>query len=96
MLDDIFALGVCLLEIGIWRSLFVWNEKMRDYVHDDAFVKLSEKCGKWDGMDDFRLVEARTKELIRIVEEVLPGTMGPLYTKAVVACLGAGTEDSPF
>lgn len=95
MLDDIFALGVCLFEVGLWRSLFVWDGK-RNYVHDDAFVPLSDTCGKWDGMGISEKAEARTNELIRVVEEILPGAMGPVYTKAVVACLRAGTEDSPF
>ncbi len=81
MLDDIFALGVCLFEVGLWRSLFVWDGK-RNYVHDDAFVPLSDTCGKWDGMGISEKAEARTNELIRVVEEILPGAMGPVYTKA--------------
>lgn len=96
MQDDIFSLGVCLFEIALWRSLFIWDVNVRDYVHDDTFVELSEGCGKWNGMTLATLAEARTNELIRAAEELIPGTMGPVFTKAVVACLKAGAEDSPF
>ncbi len=96
MLDDIFSLGVCLFEVALWRSLFVWDPNERDYVHDDTFIELSDGCGKWDGMRLSEKAEARTNELIRAAEELIPGTMGPVYTRAVVACLKAGAEDSPF
>jgi len=96
MKDDIYSLGVCLFEIALWRSLFVWDPKMRDYVYDDSFVALSDGCDKLKGKSVSEKARERTEELIRVAEERISGVLGEPFTRAVVACLKAHSEDNPF
>ncbi|KAG9239395.1 hypothetical protein BJ875DRAFT_189723 [Amylocarpus encephaloides] len=87
MQHDIFSLGVCLLEIGLWRS-FVW------YPHD------STNCVPVPGMAlglalsdaDFHTVNStaslRIREhLVEVAKRELPSRLGDMYTDIVLACL---------
>ncbi|KAF8417358.1 hypothetical protein EV426DRAFT_623739 [Tirmania nivea] len=83
MQHDIYSLGVILLEIGLWESLVV-----RD-----------DKDGKWrpgDGLNISRYLIMRRQtekargikeELLQIAKTRLPAIMGPKYTQIVVMCL---------
>ncbi|KLO08639.1 hypothetical protein SCHPADRAFT_944286 [Schizopora paradoxa] len=96
MKDDIYALGVCLFEIALWKSLFVWDNEMEDYVYDDSFVALSDKVEKYKGLGVHAKARARTEEVVRVAEERIPGVLNHDFTRAVVACLKAHSNDSPF
>ncbi len=98
MKDDIYSLGVCLFEIALWRSLFVWSPDKLDYVYDDSFVALSDDAESLRGFP----CAARhwrwrgRKQLMKVAEERLPGVLGHSFTKAVIACLKAHADDNPF
>lgn len=98
MKDDIYSLGVCLFEIALWRSLFVWSPDKLDYVYDDSFVALSDDAESLRGfpLRGKALALARAEELMRVAEERLPGVLGHSFTKAVIACLKAHADDNPF
>ncbi len=94
MISDIYSLGVCLLEIALWRSLFVVCDGQKDYVQDNSsgFEKLVDSYyGK-----EIQKAHAKKEELIRIAEAEIPRTMGNTFAEVVVACLRAGEADSPF
>ena len=83
MQHDIYSLGVCLLEIGLWRSFQLWNNDADvPSVNEDL---LSKK--------DFEIKNPRSralevkKRLIRLAEQRLPGSMGRIYASTVVSCL---------
>ncbi|KAL8932238.1 MAG: hypothetical protein Q9216_006917 [Gyalolechia sp. 2 TL-2023] len=83
MQHDIYSLGVCLLEIGLWKSFQRWDENSDiPSVNEDLLVK-----------NDFAIKAPRKrafevkKQLIRLAEQRLPGTMGRIYTSTVISCL---------
>lgn len=94
--DDIYSLGVCLFEIALRRSLFVWSPTKRDYVYDDSFVGLSDNAEKLRDLNEGERPLARAEELIRVAEERIPGVLGHSFTKAVIACLNVHSDDNPF
>ncbi len=97
MISDIYSLGVCLLEIAIWRSLFIADDAKKDYVLDNTsgFEKLVDgyypKEMLWADK-----AKSKMAELIRIAKAEIPRTMGNTFADVVVACLRAGDQDSPF
>ncbi|KIX07875.1 uncharacterized protein Z518_02529 [Rhinocladiella mackenziei CBS 650.93] len=83
MQHDIYSLGVCLLEIGLWTSFVLWKEDADEPTPSRAL-----------GIDDvLKLKDERKtasevkKVLIRMAEECLPNRMGKRYTEVVLACL---------
>ncbi|THH05061.1 hypothetical protein EW145_g5071 [Phellinidium pouzarii] len=65
MEDDIYSLGICLLEIGLWKSLFSWNENRKLFVQDPQVCNLHDdlyKNGNGGIRDD--VWEQRRKTLI--------------------------------
>ncbi|OCT50316.1 hypothetical protein CLCR_06857 [Cladophialophora carrionii] len=77
---DIYSMGVCLLEIGLWKS-FVEVEN-NHYVPS----QLAEKAGVSIDKGKNDATQIKTK-LVEIAEEDLPAIMGDGYTRLVVACL---------
>ncbi|KAL9600676.1 MAG: hypothetical protein Q9219_003006 [cf. Caloplaca sp. 3 TL-2023] len=92
MQHDIYSLGVCLLEIGLWRSFQKWEDDSDEpRVNEDLLVK-----------KDFAIKDPRKrafevkKQVIRLAEQRLPGSMGRIYTSIVLSCLtclDAGNTD---
>ena len=99
MEDDIYSLGVCLFEIGMWRSMFRWDEEGREYVYDDWLPSLfKEDLGipldslPVDEDEENRYLETtdsnlRADIMKRYVAEMLPQKMGNTYTEVVLTCL---------
>jgi hypothetical protein len=95
MQHDIYSLGVCLLEIGLWQTLVVYDGIQNN---TGAHVSRPEVA---DGPkrpfllpipDDFK--ESQVKKatlvkdsLINLAEHYLPSRMGDKYTEIVVSCL---------
>ncbi|KAM3511403.1 hypothetical protein MY11210_004953 [Beauveria gryllotalpidicola] len=94
MQHDIYSLGVCLLEIGLWKS-FVHAEQTgsssaaartrpSDWFQQHA--KRSEGCTP----------ELLKEDLVALANDLLPPRMGYLYTnlvKTCLTCLDANNED---
>jgi hypothetical protein len=83
MQHDIYSLGVCLLEIGLWTSFVRWKEDADEPTPSpvlgiDDILKLK---------DDRKKASEVKKILTRMAEERLPNRMGKRYTKVVLACL---------
>jgi hypothetical protein len=84
MRHNIYSLGVCLLEIGLWVS-FV------DYDLAIGTRSISELLLSPSGKSKFSfstLFSERTKEqLVTLARYRLPGSMGNKYAEIVEACL---------
>ncbi|KAK0650999.1 hypothetical protein B0T16DRAFT_72038 [Cercophora newfieldiana] len=83
MQHDIYALGVCLLEIGLWVSFVAYDDEdtpqMSGGLESDAV-----------GQNFFRTPEMRLKlkeHFVALARERLPSRMGDKYTTVVVHCL---------
>jgi hypothetical protein len=77
---DIYSLGVCLLEIGLWETFVVYNA-------DETSV--SPGAGLALMLQDLRQMppDAVQKHLVGLAESRLPVLMGNIYTQIVVECL---------
>ena len=77
---DIYSLGVCLLEIGLWRTLVV----QKDPPQTDPLLSI---------LDDIELSNKKQAalnvkaKLIVVACENLPALMGRSYTEVVMSCL---------
>lgn len=80
MLHDIYSLGVCLLEIGLWESLV-------QYKPTSARLEMQpSKLLQIDGVNASNL--NATKGLFTdLAKNVLPVKMGKLYAQVVLTCL---------
>lgn len=93
MSDDAYALGVCLLEIGLWRPFFVWNEDKKAYLinkEEWASVHLTNSSyvdENGDTQYNKNIWYDRRDELIRVARTELPLVMGYQYSDIVTYCL---------
>ncbi|KAJ9602315.1 hypothetical protein H2200_013170 [Cladophialophora chaetospira] len=83
MQHDIYSLGVCLLEIGLWTSFVMWDG-------DNNIPSPNAVLGVNDLLklkDDRKRASEVKQILTRTAEERLPIRMGKKYAEIVVACL---------
>lgn len=100
MRDDIYSLGVVLIEVALWKSLFCWSEFRQCYDADFSWFDFSaEKYKKMFiamGQPEYRnrgwLMQY---DLIELAEREIPVVMGSTFKDVVVACLMFGETDKP-
>lgn len=84
MQHDIYSLGVCLLEIGLWRSFLRWDDGSDDGPFpNEEYVSMKYLAIK----DPRRRAFEVKKSLVQLAEQRLPGSMGQIYASTVVSCL---------
>lgn len=86
MQHDIYSLGVCLLEVGIWQSFVTFNNEAKAYPSAllPSHVASREHAGAVEVKDS----------LVSLAKNKLPGRMGDTYTGIVVNCLTCLDEDN--
>lgn len=87
MQHDIYSLGVCLLEIGLWQSFVQYPGLNPNAI---PVPPLSSELQLTD--QDFKTphlaAKLRTKDrMVDITRRYLPAKMGEVYTEVVIACL---------
>lgn len=82
MQHDIYSLGVCLLEIGLWKSLLDFPESGGTPV-PSPITPAASVCEK----NQIRKATLMKESLVQIAKEALPKRMGTKYTQVVVNCL---------
>jgi serine/threonine protein kinase len=82
MQHDIYSLGVCLLEIGLWRSFVI-------YYDEDSRPTPSPVLAILDGSEKDEIKKAFLVKdtLVSLAKQRLPSRMGDKYTEIVVTCL---------
>lgn len=90
MQDDIYSLGVCLLEIALWRSFVEMNGASKipwaEMGIEEALTGEDEQWGR----------QAIKRQLLGLAKQRLPCLVGDRYTNLVLACLcclDSGEED---
>ncbi|KAL8640699.1 MAG: hypothetical protein Q9228_002413 [Teloschistes exilis] len=83
MQHDIYSLGVCLLEIGLWQSFLLWEDNLESPAPREEYLSKEDLAIKNPRRRAFQV----KKRLIKLAEERLPGSMGQIYTSTVVSCL---------
>jgi hypothetical protein len=87
MQHDIYSLGVCLLEIGIWES-FV------EYEDDTAAPTPTKSLNIAFGDAEFSRPFFMKEHLVALAKEFLPRSIGERYEQIVVNCLTCLDEDN--
>ncbi|KAI9149995.1 putative serine/threonine-protein kinase [Paramyrothecium foliicola] len=87
MQHDIYSLGVCLLEIGLWGS-FVWFPRDSEDVVPVPGMALQMNISDTD-FESIRTASlGQTKNhFLSLAKTELPSRVGDLYTSIVVSCL---------
>ena len=80
MQHDIYSLGVCLLEIGLWNS-FV---EASDLAKPSAILKVTEQLAMRNSLK--AAVEIKNI-LVKMAKTLLPSLVGLQYTDVVLSCL---------
>ena len=95
MQHDIYSLGVCLLEIGLWHSFVQWeSDDSQPHPWSDLNIQdaISDKDPRHGGF-------TTKNKLVAITKDRLPSLVGDNYTRLVLACLcclDEGSEDNVF
>lgn len=85
MQHDIYSLGVCLLEIALWKSFVLLDA----YGQNALKSKESEQVFK-DTKGPFEVKE----RLINMAQEMIPTRLGNRYAEVTISCLKCLDEDS--
>ncbi|KAI3318435.1 hypothetical protein HD806DRAFT_512236 [Xylariaceae sp. AK1471] len=87
MQHDIYSLGVCLLEIGLWRS-FVWYPSYDGNATPVPGLALGFSLSDKD-FEAMKLTgQKRTQEqLVALAKKELPPRVGDSYTNIAIACM---------
>lgn len=89
MQHDIYSLGVCLLEIGLWTSFLEIAEGCSTPV-PAPFLPLAMDQEK----NHIRRATLMKDGLVQMAKEALPGRMGTKYMQVVVNCLTCLDEEN--
>jgi len=90
MQHDIYSLGVCLLEIGLWSSFVEYSNP------NSCPTKSRTYDFRAESSDDFSPPELFKSRLLSIATKELPEKMGTKYARIVescLTCLDLGNED---
>jgi hypothetical protein len=82
MQHDIYSLGVCLLEIGLWESFVIYHNEESHPTPSPALTILNDP--EKDEIKNAFLVK---DTLVSLAKQRLPSRMGDKYTEIVVTCL---------
>ncbi|KAH0551480.1 hypothetical protein GP486_007306, partial [Trichoglossum hirsutum] len=103
MQHDVYGLGVCLLEIGLWESFVIYhgdNESGGGSPTPSTLLPPSmEKYaggrgGGDDNEDEVKKAFITKEHLVQLAKQHLPSHMGDKYTQIVVTCLTYPGETS--
>jgi len=95
MQHDIYSLGVCLLELGIWESFIIPSGAPNGEgdVRPNPNLNISSHLTR-EWADKAQYIK---QELMALAKERLPSLMGPRYTRIVSMCLSClDTENNDF
>jgi hypothetical protein len=91
MQHDIYSLGVCLLEIGLWDTFVVYqDEKTSDPAPSPLLGVLQDQ-----EKDEVKKATLVKDALVELATTMLPSRMGDKYMEIVVTCLTCLDETNP-
>jgi hypothetical protein len=88
MQHDIYSLGVCLLEIGLWNSFVEYtNPSLEPVISQNYGFDIAK-------LDDTNRSETVKEKLLTLARSKLPENMGTKYSKVVETCLTCLDKDN--
>jgi serine/threonine protein kinase len=94
MRHDVYSLGVCLLEIGLWTSFVTYDVQSTQF--GATLPSMREIADLLRVRDERKRAFDIKRLLTKLATERLPGRMGDLYTQVVVSCLACLDKDGSF
>lgn len=88
MQHDMYSLGVCLLEIGLWNSFVLYGDDGNPHLPNTDIFGLSIRELETKGPNGIKNL------LVEIARRELPRSMGEIYQEVVVNCLTCLDEDN--
>jgi hypothetical protein len=88
MQHDIYSLGVCLLEIGLWESFLLYPEAGKQARPNAELLRVPLQ--KLQNASPERIKHL----LVQLAKRELPGRMGELYEQVVLNCLTCLDDDN--
>jgi hypothetical protein len=85
MQHDIYSLGVCLLELGLWESFVLPDTRMAGRFYPAPNLSISQHLRLGRPSDKANKIK---EELVDMARTRLPSKMGSRYTQIVLMCLG--------
>lgn len=85
--DDIYSLGICLLKIGLWRSLLYWSEEDDWYITREEWDLRAARFYTEDGFNKENAWFMRKDKFMRVARDALPVSMSSMYAEVVLSCL---------
>jgi hypothetical protein len=82
MQHDIYSLGVCLLEIGLWESFVTHHDEGSDPLPSTLLTVLNDP-----EKDEIKRALRVKDALVDLAKQRLPSRIGDKYTEIVVTCL---------
>ncbi|KAM0561557.1 hypothetical protein ACHAPJ_003441 [Fusarium lateritium] len=93
MQHDIYSLGVCLLEIGLWQSFISYDVQVQN-ASLSPVIGISSDASQEEAAS-FLLTSAKTN-LVRLARHELRQSMGTQYSEIVETCLTCLGPDNTF
>ncbi|KAL5513770.1 hypothetical protein ACEPAH_4171 [Sanghuangporus vaninii] len=95
MRDDVFSLGVCLLEIALWKSFFQWNATEEKYEDNTDVIDLTPDRLRREALEQGKPEDVdkswfRQQIMVQTAKALVPAVMGDLFKDVIVACLTFG------
>lgn len=97
MKHDIYSLGVCLLEIGIWEPFIIVDKEGKKWM-SETYCKAARTSGALKKEDSDNIKELTwpsrvSKVMLALAKQELPQRMGLSYSEFVVSCLTCVEEE---
>ena len=87
MQHDIYSLGVCLLEIGLWTPFIIWNDTADRPTTPTTGPDLDNIAQQLSLKDQRKKAYNIKRILVEMAKEQLPRRMGKIYAETVISCL---------
>ena len=84
MQHDIYSLGVCLLEIGLWKSFVLPEVEDTNTIKPNPMLEIDDHLVIKNKLQAANNIKER---LVEIARERLPRKTGNIFTEVVLACL---------
>lgn len=92
MRHDIYSVGVCLLEIGLWRSFVRYSDDQKVTSPASDLPRTLATATKYKRETATRI----KRRFVELAQMHLPRSMGRIYADTVVACLTCLDYESPL
>ena len=92
MQHDVYSLGVCLLEIGLWKSFVTYGNASTDITVNVPGI--SEAAVQLSAHDKKKRSYEVKRKLADLAKSELPSRMGERFAAVVVSCLTCLDKDS--